>query len=119
MSQALMDLKHFFAGNLSKELVASAFLATLLEARAGFRAFIFAQMGCEEAMKLAQAEWIVRVGAESVDVRLDATREGWVLLVENKISPGSMQLGQLLRYYQNQIAREPRSRAGWSTSHPT
>lgn len=88
MPRALVDLKHFFAGKLAKEEVASAFLAKLLEARADFREFFFAQMGCEDATALAQAEWAARVEAESVDVRLDATCEGWVVLVENKISPG-------------------------------
>lgn len=52
----------------------------------------------------------MEVERSGVDIRLDARDGTWVFLLENKVQSGSIQQGQLSRYYRAQIVNEPGKR---------
>jgi PD-(D/E)XK nuclease superfamily len=107
-----MKLHLFFKGRMAKEPVSSAFLATLLEQRAEIRSALFDMLaecvGSELAEIFKTKQWTVAVEQYGVDIRLDATDETWVILLENKVQSGAIRKGQLSTYYREQIIREPR-----------
>src|ERR1700730_5613268 len=109
-----MTLNLFFEGKMAKEPVSSAFIATLLEQRAEIKIAFFDMLADCIGSQLAQVfktkQWKVVVEHDGVDIRLDATDETWVILLENKVQSGSIQQGQLSRYYHAQIAKEPGKR---------
>jgi hypothetical protein len=94
-----MNPKFFFGGKLSREESASAFLATLLEQCADFRSFFFKTMSVEEPQGLCE----VKIEQKDVDVRIDYLSAKVVVLVENKIRPGALQVNQLVRYYLQEL----------------
>jgi hypothetical protein len=101
-------LRHFFLGALSREEVSSACLAMLLEGSPEFRRHFFALILPDEVEALAARDWSVGVEADHVDVHLAA--DGIVVLIENKLGSGAKQVGQLLRYYEQQRLRSPTAR---------
>jgi hypothetical protein len=92
-----MKLDHFFRGTLRKEEVASAFLATTLEESRDFRHYLFSLMRVEDPKHLAELTWTVRVEADRIDVSLES--DNTLVIIENKVSAGAKQEGQLQRYY--------------------
>jgi hypothetical protein len=107
-----MNLHLFFEGSIPREPVSSAFLATLLEQRSDVRSVFFdvvsSCVGKDLAEVFKKKEWVVKVELNRVDIRLDATDESWVILLENKLQRGSMRKGQLAQYYHEQTTREPK-----------
>lgn len=109
-----MNLHLFFEGMQAREEVASAFFASLLEQQPEVRNELFDILADSDGVGENPAEpfkvrsWRVRVEVDGVDVRLDTKDEGaaWVILIENKLQSGSMQVGQLRRYYASQIERD-------------
>jgi len=98
-----MNLKHFFRGFLKKEEVASAFLATLLESDTQFRDFFFETIFPNQAPFLAGSIWNVQVESDRIDVRLES--DNAIVLIENKVRSSAYESGQLLRYYEMELAR--------------
>ena len=98
-----LRLAHFFEGTLRKEEVASGFLAMILEGIPRFRKHLFQLVVPNEGTSLNERQWFVKVEEACVDVRMDAGDT--VVLIENKISPGAKQQGQLLRYYSEEKKR--------------
>jgi PD-(D/E)XK nuclease superfamily protein len=109
-----MNLHFFFEGKVAREEVASAFLATILEQRADIRGAFFDTLvdciGSELAESFRSKSWTVQVEEHQIDIRLESKIGDWVILLENKLQAGSMQQGQLPRYYYEQITREPATR---------
>ena len=104
-----MKFTHFFKATIRKEQIASAFLATLLDEKLLFRSFFFAKAFPKETLALSGDQWKVEVEPNNVDVQLST--ENTVVIIENKVRAGAKQgLSQLFRYYQDQIARQPRKR---------
>lgn len=109
-----MNLHLFFEGMPSREEVASAFFASLLEQRPDVRNELFDILADSDGSDQVPAEsfkvrtWGVRVEVDGVDIYLESRDEdgAWVILIENKLQSGSMQVGQLLRYYTSQIERD-------------
>ena len=95
-----MNPHFFFVGKLSREEASSAFLASLLEQRADFRTFLFKLLGMAEP----EGPLEVNIEKEDVDIRIDYPAAKTVLLIENKLRPGSLQVNQLVRYYQHTLA---------------
>ena len=91
----MIDPHHFFLGKLSREESASAFLATLLEQHDKFRQFFFKECEIEQPQGPCQ----VSIEQEEVDIRLDYYDAKVVVLIENKVRPGALQVDQLVRYY--------------------
>jgi hypothetical protein len=100
-----VHLRHFFRGLLKKEEVASAFLATLLEQDPAFRKAFFQKLFPDAAVALASARWTVQVEVDRVDIRLDS--DAAVVIIENKVKAGAYERGQVLRYYESELARVP------------
>jgi hypothetical protein len=93
-----LSLGHFFAGMMDREEVASAFLAMALEGVPSFRDHFFtaiAPSGLEQVP--FDRTWRVSVEQDRVDIRMET--EDAVVLIENKLRPGSRQHEQLLRYF--------------------
>ncbi len=103
-----LRIAHFFQRTLRKEEVASAFLAMVIEGAAKFRGHFFKIILPNEFELFQEQQWLVTVEEERVDVRTES--EGAVILIENKISPGAKQQGQLLRYYLREKKLRPRKR---------
>jgi len=101
-----MNPHFFFKGKLSREEAASAFLATMLECRADFRSFVFGTLEQIEPHGMCR----VTIEEREVDVRLEYPTEKVVVLIENKVRPGSLQVNQLVRYYESELRRSPDSR---------
>lgn len=101
-----MNPRFFFTGKLSREESASAFLATLLDQHAEFRAFFFRSLKIEEPKGLCR----VSIEHKEVDIRLDYPAAQVVVLIENKVRPGALQVNQLVRYYQQELAANVDSR---------
>jgi hypothetical protein len=100
----MLPLNHFFDGTLRKEEVASAFLAMALEGLPSFRSHFFSFIE-PLASATASSTITVKVEEKRVDVRLEV--EGAVVLIENKVSPGAMQIGQMLKYYEQELRDRP------------
>ena len=96
---------------MAKEPVSSAFFATLLEQRADIRSALFDMLadciGSELAEIFKTKQWSVEVERSGVDIRLDARDGTWVFLLENKVQSGSIQQGQLSRYYPRRSSMNP------------
>lgn len=103
-----MKLDYFFKGNLSKEGVASAFLATVFESSHAFRKHLLSLLGIEEAPTLASRSWTVEVEMNNVDITLST--KGLSILLENKVKDSAYQEDQLLRYYTAARDRDKQSR---------
>lgn len=101
-----MNPHFFFSGKLSREESASAFLATLLDQHAEFRAFFFRSLNREEPRGPRQ----VSIEHKEVDIRLAYPEAKTVVLIENKVRPGALQVNQLVRYYQQERADTAASR---------
>jgi hypothetical protein len=104
----MLRIDHFFQGKLSKEEVASAFLAMALEGVPGFRRHFLNLIAPKEFVSLNRKKWEVRVEVRHVDVRMDAGEI--VILIENKITAGAKQKNQLLRYYKQEKRHNPDAR---------
>jgi hypothetical protein len=101
---------HFFFEGTQREEAASAFLAMLLEQDPGFRAAFVRRIGGGEA------------GAARPKVMVEPSLGGgsWpdivmvlpelVVLVENKLRPGTVRTGQLARYHLAAVGQWPRRR---------
>lgn len=98
-----MDFTPFFSGGASREESASAILAMSLAGVPSFRRFFLDLVAPQEAEKLSDCQWAVSVEENNVDVRIDT--KDVVILIENKIKAGSVQSGQLLRYYADELRR--------------
>src|ERR1051325_2015409 len=98
---------HFFFEHKSKEIMSSAFLATILEQRPDIRSafldLIAEPIDLELAQELKKKEWTVRVEEDRVDLWLGTTDSSWSVIIENKIQAGSFQSGQLSQYYKEHI----------------
>ena len=103
-----MDFSPFFSGGASREESASAILAMSLAGVPSFRRFFFELVAAEDAERLSRREWTVAVEENYVDVRLNA--DDTAILIENKTKAASVQPGQLLRYYLEEITRAPQRR---------
>lgn len=104
-----MKLDYFFKGKLSKEEVASAFLATAFESSHAFRKHLLSLLvGIEEAPTLASRSWTVEVEVNNVDITLST--KGLSILLENKVKDSAYQEDQLLRYYTAARDRDKQSR---------
>lgn len=105
-----MDLQYFFRGQQSKENVASAWLATLLNSDHGFRAAFLAKVGATPPGDPA-ASWTVDVEAD-LDGACDITMStpGTFLLLEDKIADSARTEGQFRRYYEAAVRLHPEDR---------
>jgi len=101
-----MNPHFFFEGNLSREESVSAFLAVLLEQHSDFRSFLFNTLEVTEP----QGTCRVTIEEKEVDIRLDYPSDKVTVLIENKLRPGSLQVNQLVRYYQSELKQNPDSR---------
>ena len=104
-----MNLHFFYEGSLGREEAASAFLATMLEQYPSFRKSFFDLLGLpdEKSRSLATEEWNVVTEEDEVDVTMHPQRGNHVILIENKVQASSKMAGQVSRYYQSQINKEP------------
>ena len=108
-----MNLHLFFEGTMAREPISSAFLATLLDQCNEVRNYFFDRLAdCvgQELAEFKKRQWTICVERYAVDIRLDSLDGEWVILLENKLQRGSVQRGQLARYYLEQINREPARR---------
>jgi len=98
-----MRLNVFFNGKLSREEMASAFLACLLDQRDDFRAFFF------HAANMTKLPDSCQVGVEidNVDIRIDCGDCNKVVLIEVKVRKGAIQSGQLNLYFDRLRERDP------------
>jgi hypothetical protein len=98
-----MRLNVFFNGKLSREEMASAFLACLLDQRDDFRAFFF------HAANMTKLPDSCQVGVEidNVDIRIDCGDCNKVVLIEVKVRRNAIQSGQLSSYFGRLREREP------------
>jgi hypothetical protein len=101
---------HLFEGTLREE-AASALLATLLEQDAGFRGAFVRRIGGGD--NVGKAAPRVRVepylgGGQWPDVTTELP--GLIVLVENKVRPQAVQVGQLARYHASAAVQWPRHR---------
>jgi hypothetical protein len=103
-----LRIAYFFQGTLRKEEVASAFLAMAIEGVPRFRRHCFEVILADEFERFDAQQWTVSVEEERVDVRIES--EDAVILIENKISSGAKQQGQLLRYYSREMKHRARKR---------
>lgn len=101
------SLQHFFQGKLGREEVSSACLAMLLEGSIAFRRHFFGLISPEDK-DLSERPWKICVEHEGIDIRLKSGDT--ILIIENKLSAGAKQVGQLLRYYSQQKIANPTSR---------
>ena len=92
----MLRFAHFFEGTLRREEVASAFLAMALEGVPSFRQYFFKLILPNEKEALTERDWRIAVEQDRVDVRMQSLDT--VFLIENKVSAGAKQQGQLLRY---------------------
>jgi len=102
-----MNLRYFFEGMLDHEVSASAFLAMMLDGSVPFRERFLDQV-LPSRPETATARWMTEVERDQVDVTLGC--ESWFVLIENKIQGGSVQDGQLRRYYEHAREKQPPSR---------
>jgi hypothetical protein len=96
-----MRFDYFFTGKLGREEAASAFLAMALDDSPAFRTYFLRCAGVADAVHAL--DWAVVVEDDRVDVTLRAPAH--VVLVENKIDAGAVTPGQLLGYYETEVAR--------------
>ena len=101
----MLKINHFFQGKLSKEEVASAFLAMALEGPPSFRNHFFDLIAPEDCESLKNKNWDIQVEVRNIDVRMDAGDT--VILIENKINAGAKQKSQLLRYHKQERRHNP------------
>lgn len=101
------SLQHFFQGKLGREEVSSACLAMLLEGSAAFRKHFFDLVSPGDT-DLPKRQWKIGVEREGVDILLES--DDIILIIENKLSAGAKQVGQLLRYYRQRRIAAPSSR---------
>lgn len=101
------SLQHFFQGKLGREEVSSACLAMLLEGSIAFRRHFFGLISPGDK-DLSERPWKICVEHEGIDIRLESGDT--ILIIENKLSAGAKQVGQLLRYYRQQRIASPTSR---------
>jgi hypothetical protein len=98
-----LDLTYFFAGQQSKENVASAWLATLLRFDEGFLRSFLELIPVDPQIDQA-GDWTVKVEqgftgqAGAVDVTLESTA-GTFILIENKLGASAVTEQQLVHYY--------------------
>ena len=104
-----MNLHYFFEGKLGREEAASAFLATMLEQHPEFRQAFFRLLSLpeNEHEDLKKEEWSVVTEEYEVDVTMHPQKGSHVVLIENKIQPGSKTAGQVKKYFSRQIKMEP------------
>jgi hypothetical protein len=101
---------HFFFEGTQREEAASAFLATLLEQDSGFRSAFVRRIGGGDA-SAARARIVVEPhlgGGQWPDIVMELPR--LVVIVENKLRPGTVRPGQLARYHLAAVERWPGSR---------
>jgi len=96
----------FFQGKLSREESASAFLATLLDQHSEFRSFFYKSLKIDEPA----SQCLVSIEQKEVDIRLEYPAAGVIVLIENKVRPGALQVNQLVRYYQQERAANANAR---------
>lgn len=101
-----MNPHFFFKGKLSREESASAYLATLLDQIPEFRVATLDKAGILEP----GGPCTILTELREVDIRLDYPEAETVVLIENKIRSGALQVDQLSRYYQQERAANPNSR---------
>lgn len=101
MSRPSMSL--FFEGAASREVTASAWLATLLSDPA-FR-IAFLKHITEPDVAGASDEWKVTVETNRHDIQLECAAQRIIYIIENKISSASFTVGQLQRYAEEQAVR--------------
>jgi hypothetical protein len=98
-----LDLNLFFSGMASREELASAYLATLLNHQPSVRSAFFDML--EAAVnpawsalvkKLRSKVWKARIEVDGVDIFLEAKDGSTQLIIENKLLASSKQKGQLL-----------------------
>jgi hypothetical protein len=101
-----MDLDLFFSGMASREELASAYLATLLNHQPSVRSAFFDVLEASvdpkrpgSIEKLRGKEWKVGTEVNKVDISLDSTDGSARLNIENKLLASSRRKGQLLGYY--------------------
>jgi len=112
-----MDLRFFFKIGVKEEL-ASAFLATLLESDAAFRQDFLALLALQDRSgrlhALTAASWQIctenPIESGRVDIELQTEDASSVILIENKVFSGSLQQGQLLKYYEALADKDPSKR---------
>jgi hypothetical protein len=109
----MQSLTHFFTGAQSKEEVASAYLATLLDSDAEFRRRFLALAEVEPPLD-GSLDWAVRVedsrvNAGAVDVTLEWPRAEptTFVMVENKVAALAKTDGQFRKYYRGAVAAWP------------
>jgi len=101
-----MNPHFFFKGKLSREESASAFLATLIEQRPDFRTFLFSALEMAEP----KGSCSVTIEKKDVDIKIYYPNDRIVVLIENKLRPGSLKVRQLVRYYQSELKENPNSK---------
>ncbi len=109
-----MDMHLFFEGNIGREIMSSALLATVLEQFPNERSAFFELLRDGESSSLIDAlkccpAWNVAVEHEQIDIHLASQEQSPrnVVLIENKIAASAKQKGQLLRYYAEQKKAVP------------
>jgi hypothetical protein len=102
-----VNLHLFFQGKMSREEVASAFLATVLEQHRPFRQAFLAELAIDAGEEDPEEAWKVLVEKHHVDITLRSTDQSqrWVVLIENKIQQGAVKHGQLAGYYDKALKR--------------
>lgn len=98
-----MNPHFFFQGKLSREESASAYLATLLEQFPPLRAAALDIAGIAEPA----GSCTIQTEQREVDIRLDYPDANMVVLVENKVRAGALQVDQLSRYYEQELSANP------------
>lgn len=109
-----VDLSYFFAGQQSKENVASAWLATVLNFDEGFLQSFLELIPVNPPIDQT-GDWTIKVEqgftgqAGAVDVTLESSA-GTFVLIENKLGASAVTEQQLVHYYRGAIRDHPEKR---------